>query len=433
MQYNARNIRQGSCIIKADFEERLPSRKNEEGENRMSAAMQERLKQLLKEVEPHMIAWRRHLHQYPELSFQEEKTPAMIADILRELEFDEVRTGVGGRGVVGVLRGGKPGPTVAVRADFDALPIQDQKDVPYKSKVPGVMHACGHDAHTAELLGLATVFARHRNELAGQVRFLFQHAEEENPGGAIQMVEDGALEGVDAIFGAHLWSMCPVGTVWIGSGPIMASVDDFIIDIKGKGGHGAIPQETVDSIVIGSQIVTTLQTIASRNINPLESVVVTVGTFHAGDNFNVIADTCRLTGTVRAFHPDVRDKAEQRLKEIAEGTAALMGGSATVTYMRGYPAVVNSEAETELALQAAMEAIGADHVLPMQPIMGGEDFSYYLQKVPGTFFFVGAGNPETGAAYPHHHPRFDIDERAMLIAGEVLGRTVLAYMEKHRR
>ncbi|WP_035299747.1 amidohydrolase [Brevibacillus thermoruber] len=395
--------------------------------------LQEKLKELLKEMEPQMVAWRRHLHQYPELSFQEEKTPAMIADILRELQFDEVRTGVGGRGVVGVLHGGKPGATVALRADFDALPIQDEKEVAYKSKVPGVMHACGHDAHTSGLLGLATVLARHRDEIPGTITFLFQHAEEENPGGAIQMVEDGALQGVDAIFGAHLWSMCPVGTVWVSAGPVMANCDDFIIEIKGKGGHGAVPQETVDAIVIGSQIVGALQTIASRNISPLESVVVTVGTFHAGDNYNVIADRCRLTGTVRSFLPHVRDKAEQRLIEIAKGTAALMGGSAEVTYMRGYPAVINSEAETEIARQAAAAAVGWDNVERMEPTMGAEDFAYYLEKVPGSFLFVGAGNPQKGAGYPHHHPRFDIDESAMLIAAEVLGRAALDYLDKHGR
>lgn len=395
--------------------------------------LQEKLKELLKEMEPQMVAWRRHLHQYPELSFQEEKTPAMIADILRELQFDEVRTGVGGRGVVGVLHGGKPGATVALRADFDALPIQDEKEVAYKSKVPGVMHACGHDAHTSGLLGLATVLARHRDEIPGTITFLFQHAEEENPGGAIQMVEDGALQGVDAIFGAHLWSMCPVGTVWVSAGPVMANCDDFIIEIKGKGGHGAVPQETVDAIVIGSQIVGALQTIASRNISPLESVVVTVGTFHAGDNYNVIADRCRLTGTVRSFLPHVRDKAEQRLIEIAKGTAELMGGSAEVTYMRGYPAVINSEAETEIARQAAAAAVGWDNVERMEPTMGAEDFAYYLEKVPGSFLFVGAGNPQKGAGYPHHHPRFDIDESSMLIAAEVLGRAALDYLDKHGR
>jgi amidohydrolase len=395
--------------------------------------LQEKLKELLKEMEPQIIAWRRHLHQYPELSFQEEKTPAMIADILRELQFDEVRTGVGGRGVVGVLHGGKPGATVALRADFDALPIQDEKEVEYKSKVPGVMHACGHDAHTSGLLGLATVLARHRDEIPGTIRFLFQHAEEENPGGAIQMVEDGALQGVDAIFGAHLWSMYPVGTVWVNAGPVMANCDDFIIEIKGKGGHGAVPQETVDAIVIGSQIVGALQTIASRNISPLESVVVTVGTFHAGDNYNVIADRCRLTGTVRSFLPHVRDKAEERLIEIAKGTASLMGGSAEVTYMRGYPAVINSEAETEIARQAAAAAVGWDNVERMEPTMGAEDFAYYLEKVPGSFLFVGAGNPRKGAEYPHHHPRFDIDESAMLIAAEVLGRAALDYLDRRGR
>ncbi|UIO41222.1 amidohydrolase [Brevibacillus brevis] len=392
-------------------------------------ALQEQLKELLKEMEPQIISWRRHLHQHPELSFQEEKTPALIAEILRGLHFDEVRTGVGGRGVIGVLRGGRPGKVVALRADFDALPIQDQKDVPYKSTVPGVMHACGHDAHTSQLLGLASVLAAHREQFAGEIRFVFQHAEEENPGGATQMVQDGAVDGVDAIFGVHLWSMFPVGKVFISAGPLMANTDDFSIEIKGKGGHGAVPEETVDSIVIGSQIVGHLQTIASRNVSPLESVVVTVGTFHGGDSTNIIADSCRLTGTVRSFLPGVRDRAEQRLTEIAEGSAAMMGGSATVVYERGYPAVINYEKETAIAWEAAIAAFGAGRVESMKPLMGGEDFSYYLEKVPGAYLFVGAGNPEKLATYPHHHPRFDIDEDAMLIAGELLGRTALHYLE----
>lgn len=396
-------------------------------------ALQEQLRELLKEMEPQIISWRRHLHQHPELSFQEEKTPALIAEILRGLEFDEVRTGVGGRGVIGVLRGSRPGKVVALRADFDALPIQDQKDVPYKSTVPGVMHACGHDAHTSQLLGLAAVLAAHRDQFAGEIRFLFQHAEEESPGGATQMVQDGAVDGVDAVFGVHLWSMFPVGKVFVSAGPLMANTDDFCIDIKGKGGHGAVPEETVDSIVIGSQIVGHLQTIASRNVSPLESVVVTVGTFNGGDSTNIIADSCRMTGTVRTFLADVRDRAEQRLKEIAEGTATMMGGSAKVVYDRGYPAVINHEKETQIAREAALAAFGEERVESMKPLMGGEDFSYYLEKVPGAYLFVGAGNPEKLATYPHHHPRFDIDEDSMLIAGELLGRTALHYLETQQK
>ncbi|WNC13490.1 amidohydrolase [Brevibacillus brevis] len=396
-------------------------------------SLQDQLNELLRAMEPQMIGWRRHLHQYPELSFQEEKTPAFIAEILRELKFDEVRTGVGGRGVVGVLRGGRPGATVALRADFDALPIQDLKEVEYKSKVPGVMHACGHDGHTSQLLGLASVLAPRRDQFAGEIRFLFQHAEEESPGGAMQLVADGAVDGVDAIFGVHLWSMLPVGKVFISPGPIMANTDDFVIEIQGRGGHGAVPEETVDSIVIGSQIVGSLQTIASRNISPLASVVVTVGTFNGGDNNNIIADSCRLTGTVRTFLPDVRDRAEQRLAEIAEGTAAMLGGRAVVRYERGYPAVINGEKEAAIAREAAIEAFGESRVEPMKPLMGGEDFSYYLEKVPGAYLFVGAGNPDKLATYPHHHPRFDIDEDAMLVAGELLGRTALRYLELHQR
>jgi len=395
-------------------------------------SLQEQLKELLTEMEPQIISWRRHLHQYPELSFHEEKTPAMIVEILTGLGFDEVRTGVGGRGVVGVLRGSRPGAIVALRADFDALPIQDQKEVEYKSTVPGVMHACGHDAHTSQLLGLASVLAPRRDQFAGEIRFLFQHAEEESPGGAIQMAEDGAVDGVDAVFGVHLWSMLPVGSVFISPGPIMANTDDFVIEIQGQGGHGAVPEETVDSIVIGSQIVGGLQTIASRNVSPLASVVVTVGTFQGGDNNNIIADSCRLTGTVRTFLPEVRDRAEQRLIEIAEGTAAMLGGSASVHYDRGYPAVINNEKEAQIAKEAAIAAFGEERVQPMKPLMGGEDFSYYLEKVPGAYLFVGAGNPDKLAKYPHHHPRFDIDEDSMLIAGELLGRTALHFLEKHQ-
>ncbi|MBO8163537.1 MAG: amidohydrolase [Brevibacillus sp.] len=397
----------------------------------MSEWLSANLKELLRAEEEQMVAWRRHLHQYPELSFREEKTPAMIAEILHGFELDEVRTQVGGRGVRGLIRGGAPGPTVALRADFDALPIQDQKDVPYKSKVPGVMHACGHDGHTASLLGLARVLARHRHLLSGNIVLIFQHAEEENPGGAIQMVEDGVLEGVDAIFGAHLWATEPVGKVLVAPGPIMANVDDFLIEIKGRGGHAALPHQTVDSIVIGAQVVSSLQTIASRNVSPLESVVVTVGTFHAGDNNNVIADSCRMSGTVRTFLPEVRDLAEQRLKEIVIGTAAMMGATAAVHYDRGYPAVVNSLSEASLMHAAALAAVGEKQVELMKPIMGGEDFAYYLQRVPGAFAFIGAGNPEKGAVYPHHHPMFDIDESAMLISAEVLGRSALAYLMQH--
>jgi len=391
----------------------------------------ERLPELLRKMEPQMISWRRHLHQYPELSFQEEKTPAMIAEILRGLQFDEVRTGVGGRGVVGVLRGSRPGAVVALRADFDALPIQDQKEVEYKSKVPGVMHACGHDGHTAQLLGLASVLAEHRDQFAGEIRFLFQHAEEQDPGGAIQMVEDGAVDGVDAVFGVHLWSMFPVGKVFISPGPVMANADVFEIEIKGQGGHGALPEQTVDSIVVGSYVVTALQTIASRNTSPLDNVVVTVGTFQAGDNNNIIADSCHMTGTVRTFLPEVQERTRQRLVEIVEGTAAMLGASAKVTYHYGYPAVINTEREAEIARQAAVQAFGEERVQPMKPMMGGEDFSYYLRKVPGAYLFVGAGNPDKLAKYPHHHPRFDIDEDAMLIAAELLGRTALLYLEQH--
>ncbi|MFC4809974.1 M20 family metallopeptidase [Paenibacillus sp. GCM10023250] len=368
---------------------------------------------------PNMVDSRRYLHRHPELSFHERETSRWIAERLRGIGC-EVREGVGGYGIVATVRGERPGPVVALRADIDALPIQDDKRTDYASQVPGVMHACGHDAHTATMLAIVAFYQANRDGFAGERRFLFQPAEEVSPGGAVGMIADGAIEGVDAVYGVHLWTPLPYGVVATRSGPFMAAPDEIYIDIAGKGGHGALPHETIDAVVVGAAMVQAMQTIVSRSVNPLDPAVVTVGSFHAGTTANVIAERCRLTGTVRSFSEDVRALAKERLEAIVGQTAAMYGASASLEYRDGYPTVVNDTREAERFFKVAAETFGQEAVQESTLIMAGEDFTYYLREVPGCFMFVGAGNPDCGATYPHHHPRFDIDERAMLQAAKLM-------------
>ncbi|WP_453990616.1 M20 family metallopeptidase [Bacillus nitroreducens] len=373
-----------------------------------------------------MVDIRRYLHQHPEVSFKEYKTAEFIATFYRNLGV-EVRTNVGGNGVVAKIHGSKPGPTVALRADFDALPIQDEKDTPYKSTVPGVMHACGHDGHTATLLVLAKTLNELKEQLSGTVVLIHQHAEELAPGGAIAMIEDGCLEDVDVIFGTHLWATVPTGTIEYRVGPVMAAADRFEIKIQGQGGHGAHPHTTKDAIVIGSQLVMNLQQIVSRRVDPIESAVLSVGSFVADNTFNIIADTASLKGTVRTFSEDVRSQMEVEIEKIVKGTCIATDSTYTYVFDRGYPAVVNHEQETNFLAKIAQEVPGVHYVQETAPQMGGEDFAYYLQHVPGTFFFTGAMPTNESNAYPHHHPKFDIDEKAMLIAAKTLGAAILNY------
>ncbi|AIG26850.1 M20 metallopeptidase family protein [Brevibacillus laterosporus] len=389
----------------------------------MIQPMLERLEQLY----PELVKFRRDLHMYPELSFQEVNTPIKIADYLRQIGL-EVKTGVGGNGVLGVLKGGKPGKTVALRADFDALPIQDEKEVIYKSRVHGVMHACGHDIHTAGLLGVAKVLSEYRDELPGTVIFIHQFAEELLPGGAVSMIEAGCLDGVDVIYGAHVSSDQPVGVVGVKSGYILAAADSFYMEITGKGGHGAYPHKAIDPLVIGSQLVLNLQQIVSRRIDPLQAAVLTVGSFHAGKAFNVIPQSVTLSGTVRTFDENVRQKIETSLEQITKTTCEGSGAMFTIDYERGYPALCNDETETERIHQLAKLLVGDDHTEILEARMGAEDFAYYLQKIPGTFFYVGGRNPEIQATYPHHHPMFDVDERSMLVAGKLFISAVMNYL-----
>jgi amidohydrolase len=374
----------------------------------------------LEESYEEMVALRRYMHQHPELSFQEYNTAKFIHSFYEKLQI-EVRVNVGGNGVVAKVYGKKPGKTVALRADFDALPIQDEKEVPYKSLVPGVMHACGHDGHTATLLVLAKTINDLKEELEGTYVFIHQHAEEYAPGGAISMIEDGCLDGVDVIFGTHLWASETTGTIQYRTGPIMAAADRFEIDIQGKGGHGAQPHKTVDAIVIASQLVLNLQQIVSRRINPIDSAVVTIGSFTAQNAFNVIADKAHLIGTVRTFNDSVRQFIEDEMERIIAGTCSMSGSSYEFRFDRGYPAVVNHEKETAYLTSCAQMVAEVTTIEESEPQMGGEDFAYYLQNVPGTFFFTGAKPVGNETGYPHHHPKFDIDEKAMLIAAKTLG------------
>jgi len=376
-----------------------------------------------------MVRTRRRLHRHPELSFREFRTAGFVADELEKRGI-EVRRGVGGNGVVGTIRGARPGPTVALRADMDALPIQDEKTCDYRSAVPNVMHACGHDAHTSVLLAVADLLQRNRERLKGCVRLLFQHAEELSPGGARAMIEDGALEGADAIYGIHLWTPLPAGIVASRPGPFMAATDEFRISLKGRGGHGGLPHESVDSLLAGAQLVTNLQSIISRHVDPVEAGVLTVGTFHAGTAFNVIAGQAELSGTVRAFREPVRRRIAAKLKEMAEATGGMHGAEVSVDYRWGYPALVNDPSETSRCLETAERLFGPDKVREIPPVMAGEDFAYYLERLPGAFLFVGAGNEEKGIVYPHHHPKFDIDEEAMRVAARLLAALAVQHLER---
>ncbi|MFD0713676.1 M20 family metallopeptidase [Paenibacillus sp. GCM10027626] len=377
------------------------------------------IKEALEAIYPDMVKWRRHLHRHPELSFQERQTSAWIASHLREMGCD-IREGVGGYGIVAAIRGARPGPVIALRADIDALPIQDEKTCDYASTAPGVMHACGHDAHTATMLGIAQYYMARQEQLAGERRLLFQPAEEVTPGGAKGMIADGALAGVDAIYGVHLWTPFACGTVATRSGPLMASADEFYINITGKGGHGGLPHETIDAVLVGSALVQSLQSIVSRNINPLEPSVVTVGSFHAGTVANVIAEQCSLKGTVRAFDEKVRMQIRTRLEAIVRHTGQLYDAQIDLEYRDGYPSVVNDEVEAQRFFRVAAAQFGEQAVMQSPCIMAGEDFTYYLQQVKGCFMFVGAGNEQCGAVHPHHHPKFDLDENSMLQSAELM-------------
>lgn len=374
-----------------------------------------------------LIWWRRHFHMYPELSYSEEQTSQMVYDILQTFPHLEVSRPAQ-YSVMARLIGKRPGRTIALRADMDALPIEEENQFDFVSRNEGVMHACGHDGHMAMLLGTAYTLSKKYDQIEGEIRFLFQHAEENFPGGAQEMVDAGVMEGVDCIIGAHLWSPLEVGKVGVIYGPAMAAPDAFSITIIGKGGHAGIPHETIDSIAIGTQVVSQLQQIVSRLTNPLDSLVLSVTQFHAGTTHNVIPDRATIGGTVRSLRNELRKQTAERIEKIVKSITEAYGASYTFTYEYGYRPVVNEEAVTSHVESTALQLLGKECVVRLQPTMAGEDFSAFLQKAPGTFFFIGAGNKEKGIIYPHHHPRFTIDEDALPVGVSVFVSSVLNFM-----
>jgi amidohydrolase len=379
----------------------------------------------IRTLEPQLIAWRRHLHQRPELGFQEWETSAYISQELEKLGIKH-QTAIAQTGIVATLEGREAGPVLAIRADIDALPIQEENTTVYRSLYDGRMHACGHDGHTAIALGIAQYLAQNPQNFRGTVKIIFQPAEE-SPGGAKPMIEAGVLKNpdVEAIIGLHVWNNLPIGTVGVRTGALMAAVECFNLTIQGKGGHGAIPQQTIDSVVVSAQIINALQTIVARNLNPLDAGVVTVGQLQAGNACNVIADTAFMRGTVRYFNPQYQDFFGQRIKEIVAGICQAHGATYTLDYYRLYPPVINDPQIAELVRSVATEVIETPlGVVPECQTMGGEDMSFFLQEVPGCYFFLGSANAEQGLAYPHHHPRFDFDEQVLALGVEMFARCV---------
>ena len=378
--------------------------------------MKIKIREEIKNIKDEIYAIRRHFHRYPELSFKEFNTAETISEHLDKLGISH-KKGVGKTGIVGEINFG-PGPTIALRADMDALPIQEENNLDYKSLNDGVMHACGHDGHMAILLGAANALSKNSKLKKGTVRFIFQPAEE-GLGGAKYMIEDGCLDKVDEIYGLHLWNYQLYGEVGIKDGPVMASADLFDIEVSGKGGHGATPQGTVDAIVVASNLVTMLQTIVSRNTNPLESTVLSIGKIKGGHNFNIISDKVHMSGTTRAYTEENRTMIKQRMKEVIEGVSKSFGADIKLNYKDGYPPTVNHSSQVEKVLKAASSIVVGGAKNPYLS-MGGEDFSYYLQNKPGCFFFVGsAPNENEILSTPHHCSHFNIDERALLIGASV--------------
>jgi amidohydrolase len=400
-------------------------------------------------IEPRVVAWRRDFHQNPELGNREVRTAGIVAAHLEKLGL-EVREQVAHTGVVGVLKGGLPGPVVALRADMDALPVVEEVDVPFASKVRtewngqscGVMHACGHDAHTAILMGVAEVLAGMRERIPGTVKFIFQPAEETPPigeeGGAKMMVQQGCLRNpdVDAIFGLHVTSIYPTGRVGYRSGPMMASADDFRIFVRGTQTHAAMPWRGVDPIVVSSQIVLGLQTIVSRQMNiTREPSVVTVGVFHGGVRHNIIPDEVKLEGTIRTFDEQQRDEIHGHVKRISEMIAQAGGATAKVHIHRWYDVTVNDPGLTEWSIPTLGRIAGGDNVRVIDKVCGAEDFSFYQKEVPGFFYFVGCTPPERDAARsaPNHSPRFYVDEACLKLGLKTLAGLALDWLAAHRR
>lgn len=390
--------------------------------------LQEIMKRL-DEKKDRMIEIRRYLHQYPELSFQEEKTAQYIADFYKDVPVDAVETNFGGeRGIVVTMKGSQPGKTIAIRADFDALPIKEETGLPFASKNEGVMHACGHDGHTAYMLILAETLAEFKDQLQGTIRVIHQPAEETPPGGALGMIRAGVLDGVDAILGIHVMSNMKTGHIYYRSGNTQTGRSYFKLVVQGRGGHGSSPHLANDAIVAACSFVMNVQTIVSRRINPFDAASITIGNFDGKGSFNVIKDAVTIEGDVRAMSEETRNTIESGVRAFAEGLEASYGVKATLTYENDYPVLYNDPEVTEQVRQALEQASipEVEAVLETPPQPPSEDFAYYLEKVPGCFFYVGAA-PESGEAYPHHHPKFDINEKSLIISAKAMAAVVVSY------
>lgn len=376
-----------------------------------------------------MIEIRRYLHEHPELSFQEEETAKYIEEFYREVPVDAVETNFGGnRGIVVTIHGTKPGKTIAIRADFDALPIKEETGLSFASKNEGVMHACGHDGHTAYMLVLAETLAEHKNQLKGTIKVIHQPAEETPPGGAIGMIEAGVLDGVDAIFGIHVMTNMETGKIYYRSGNTQTGRSYFKLIVRGKGGHGSSPHLANDAIVAASSFVMNIQTIVSRRINPFDTVSITIGSFDGKGTFNVIKDTVTLEGDVRTMSPETREAVEREVRAFSKGLETTYGVKTELEYKNDYPVLYNDPEITEKVARTLEEASipEVEAVLETPPQPPSEDFAYYLEKVPGCFFYVGAA-PESGEAYPHHHPKFDINEESLIISAKAMAAVVVSY------
>ncbi|WP_373797432.1 M20 family metallopeptidase [Jeotgalibaca porci] len=384
------------------------------------------LTQKLEEKEGRIIEMRRYLHAHPELSFEEEKTAQYIADFYKDVPVDKVETNYGGgNGVVVTIKGAQPGKTIAIRADFDALPITEETDVAFKSTNPGVMHACGHDGHTAYMLILAETLAELKSELKGTIRVLHQPAEEVPPGGALGMIKAGVLEGVDHIFGIHVMSNMETGKVFYRAGNTQTGRSYFKLKVQGKGGHGSSPHTANDAIVAASSFVMNVQTIVSRHINPFDTAVVTIGSFDGKGSFNVIKDAVTLEGDVRTMSDEGRAIVEEQVRQFAEGLETSFKVKSELEYANDYPVLYNDPEVTGL-VQEALEAADFAEILETAPQPPSEDFAYYLKEVPGTFFYVGA-MPANGEWYPHHHPKFEINEDSLLISAKAMAAVVVKF------
>jgi amidohydrolase len=372
-------------------------------------------------IQDDLVAIRRAIHQRPELSGQERETAALVAGRLRDWGI-EVREGVGGTGVVGMVRGKLEGGTVGLRADMDALPITEANRVPYCSEREGVMHACGHDAHVACVLGAARLLVENAAALQGNVKLVFQPHEEIPPGGAQAMIAEGVLDNppVSAMVALHCDSSLPVGKVGVKAGPILAAADEFTLSIQGESGHAALPHNAVDAIVAASEVITALQTIASRRVDPLSPVVVTVGTIHGGVQFNVICDRVTMEGTARTLDPQLTEAMPSMIESVVAGAVQVHGARFELDYRRGYPVTMNDSAITDIVSQAVRSLLGDGALCEVRELMGGEDFAYFAQNVPSCFFRLGIRNEERGIVYPLHHPHFDLDEAALSIGAAVL-------------